>query len=199
MPFSASRMPENDTGSMVITDLAIPDVKLIAPEFLRDHRGYFAETYNRAAFNAAGIDIAFERDNISLSETPGTIRGLHFQTPPHAQAKLVRVQQGRIFDVAVDLRRSSPHFGRHVALELDAVSGQQMLIPAGFAHGFCTLAADTIVAYKVSGAYEPAFDKGIAWHDPDLAIAWPISAADAVLSARDRAQPRLHEAPVWFA
>ena len=184
---------------MDITDLAIPAVKLITPTLLRDERGYFAEIYDRTTARAAGIDTGFDRDNISLSKRRGTVRGLHFQTPPHGLAKLIRVQQGRIFDVAVDIRHGSPTFGRHVAIELDATAARQIYIPKGFAHGFCTLEPDTIVAYKVSGTYEPAYDKGIAWDDPALGIAWPIAADAALLSARDRNLPRLAETPAWFA
>jgi dTDP-4-dehydrorhamnose 3,5-epimerase len=184
---------------MHVNDLAIPDIKLVTPEFLRDHRGYFAETYSRNALHDAGIDVDFNRDNISLSVKQGTVRGLHFQAPPHALAKLVRVQRGRIFDVAVDIRHSSPWFGRHVTVELDAETGHQIFVPPGFAHGFCTLETDTVVAYKVSGDYVPAADLGIAWDDPDLAIAWPIDVTAGVLSPRDREQPRLRTIPAYFS
>jgi dTDP-4-dehydrorhamnose 3,5-epimerase len=188
----------NHGHAMEIRDLAIPDVKLVVPEFLRDHRGYFSEIYNRELLQEAGIDAEFDRDNISLSRRRGTVRGLHCQIPPHAADKLVRVQQGRIFDVAVDIRHGSPHFGRHVAIELDAEAGRQIFVPRGFAHGFCTLEPDTIVAYKAGGSYHPELDEGILWHDPGLAIDWPIATADAVTSERDRNLPRLADAPAWF-
>lgn len=184
---------------MDITDLAIPDVKLITPVFLRDARGYFSETYNRETLRNFGIDTDFDRDNISLSEKSGTVRGLHFQIPPHPLAKLIRVQQGRIFDVAVDIRHGSPSFGRHVCAELASDTGQQLFVPQGFAHGFCTLEPNTIVTYKVSGAYKPDHDKGIAWDDPDLGIDWPVAGDEAVLSERDRNLARLRDTPTWFA
>lgn len=183
---------------MRITALEIPDVKLIAPEFIYDHRGYFAETYNRETLRISGVHAAFDRDHISFSASPGTVRGLHFQTPPHALAKLVRVQQGRIFDVALDIRHGSPHFGQHVAIEIDAASGNQVYVPPGFAHGFCTIEPNTIVAYKVSGSYQPEFDVGVAWNDPALSIAWPVSTHDAVMSERDQTMPRLADLPGYF-
>ena len=133
--------------------LAIAGLKLITPRRFTDARGYFVESWNRSAIKAQGLDIDFCQDNQSLSLNTFTIRGLHFQKPPHAQAKLVSVSQGRIFDVAVDLRRSSPTFGRHVAVELDAATGAQLFIPAGFAHGFCTLEPATLVHYKVDAPY----------------------------------------------
>ncbi len=183
---------------MKITSLAIPDIKLVVPDFLRDNRGYFVETYSRKSFAEAGIDFAFVRDNSSLSHRRGTVRGLHFQIPPEAQDKLVRVERGRIFDVAVDIRSGSPYFGRHVAAELDADSGHQLLIPKGFAHGFCTLEENTVVAYKVSGEYRPGLDKGLLWNDPDLAISWPIDSADAITSERDNGNPCLGELASHF-
>lgn len=183
---------------MHVDALAIPDIKLVTPEFRRDHRGYFVETYNRAAFAAIGIDTEFDRDNASLSHRSGTVRGLHFQIPPYACDKLVRVLEGRIFDVAVDIRHGSATFGRHVAVELDARTGAQMLVPRGFAHGFCTLDDDTLVAYKVSGPYAPDHDMGILWHDPALAIDWPVTPDAAITSARDTEMPPLAETPAWF-
>ena len=133
------------------------------------------------------------QDNHSLSAAAGTIRGLHFQIAPHAQAKLVRVVRGRVLDVAVDLRRSSPTFGRHFAVELSADNWAQLFVPVGFAHGFCTLTEDVEVLYKVSELYSPAHDRGLAWDDPDLAIAWPVAAPSAVLSDKDRRWPRLRD------
>jgi dTDP-4-dehydrorhamnose 3,5-epimerase len=177
---------------------AIPEVKIVTPQRIGDHRGYFSETYNRKRFAEAGIAVDFVQDNQSLSAAVGTIRGLHFQSAPFAQDKLVRTLRGRILDVAVDLRRSSPTFGRHVAVELSAENGRQLLVPVGFAHGFCTLEPDTEIHYKVSAYYSAAHDHGLAWDDPDLAIAWPVDAASATLSDKDRRQPRLAELPAYF-
>lgn len=176
-----------------VRPLAIPEVKVLIPRRFSDARGYFVETWNRQAWRAAGIDLDFCQDNQSLSRAKGTVRGLHFQTPPHAQGKLVSVLAGRIFDVAVDLRKRSPTFGKHVACELGASDGAQLLVPAGFAHGFCTLETDTIVAYKVSAPYAPNADAGIFWADPALEIAWPVNLAEASLSPKDESLPRLKD------
>ncbi|MBB3773067.1 dTDP-4-dehydrorhamnose 3,5-epimerase [Angulomicrobium tetraedrale] len=175
------------------TRLAIPDVILIQPARFGDERGYFCETYAKRAFDEAGIDLVFVQDNESLSRQVGVVRGLHFQTPAFSQAKLVRVLRGAIFDVAVDLRKGSPSFGRWVAATLTAANGEQLLVPHGFAHGFCTLEAETLVAYKVDAPYSRPNDAGILWSDPDLAIDWPVAAADVVLSDKDRALPRLRD------
>ncbi len=171
----------------------IPDVKLITPRRFTDSRGWFAETWS-----AKSLAVAFCQDNQSLSIHAGTIRGLHFQTPPHAQAKLVSVLAGRIFDVAVDLRRSSPTFGQHAAFELDADSGRQLFVPKGFAHGFCTLEPNTLVQYKVDAPYAPDADGGIYWADESLGITWPVDPANAHLSAKDAALPRLKDIAVAF-
>jgi dTDP-4-dehydrorhamnose 3,5-epimerase len=173
-----------------VRPLAIPDVKLITPHRWTDDRGFFVESWNRAAYKAAGIDCDFCQDNISLSVRAGTVRGLHFQRPPRAQAKLVGVLQGRVFDVAVDLRNSSATFGRHVTVELDAKRGQQIFIPAGFAHGFCALTPGALVAYKVDAHYAPDCDAGIFWADSSLAIDWPLTPDNAHLSPKDAALPR---------
>ncbi len=174
-----------------VRPLAIPDVKLVTPRRFADARGYFTETWHRKSLRDAGIDCDFCQDNLSLSASAGTVRGLHFQTPPNAQAKLVSVPKGRIFDVAVDLRKSSATFGRHVAVELDAERGAQLFIPAGFAHGFCTLAPGTLVFYKVDAHYAPNSDAGIFWADPSLGIDWPVTTDGAHLSAKDAALPSL--------
>ncbi|HWA91142.1 MAG TPA: dTDP-4-dehydrorhamnose 3,5-epimerase [Rhizomicrobium sp.] len=166
-------------------------VKVLAPERHGDARGWFAETYNRDALARLGIDCDFVQDNHSLSRRPGTVRGLHFQLPPFAQAKLVRVVRGRVLDAVVDLRRGSPSFGRHAAMELGAEDGTMLFVPKGFAHGFCTLEPDTEVLYKVDAYYSKAHDRGLLWADPALAIPWPVSAAEAELSDKDRAQPLL--------
>ncbi|GLK72253.1 dTDP-4-dehydrorhamnose 3,5-epimerase [Ancylobacter dichloromethanicus] len=181
------------------TRLAIPDVVLVQPVRHGDARGYFCETYKKAEFDAFGLDIAFVQDNESLSREVGVVRGLHFQTPPMAQAKLVRAVRGAIFDVAVDIRRGSPSFGRWVAATLTAAGGEQLLVPHGFAHGFCTLEPDTIVAYKVDAPYSPAHDAGIRWDDPDLAIDWPVAVGSAVLSNKDRTAPLLRDYATPFA
>ena len=169
-------------------ELSIPDVRLITPRRFGDHRGWFTETWSRRS-----LDIAFCQDNMSLSAEVGTIRGLHFQKPPHAQAKLVMVLQGAILDVAVDIRRASPTFGRHVAVELNAAAGNQLFIPRGFAHGFCTLEPGTQVMYKVDDFYAPETDAGIHWADPDLAINWPVRVDQAHLSPKDLGLPRLKD------
>lgn len=183
---------------MLVEISAIPEVKIITPKRLGDRRGFFSEVYARKAFAAAGIDLDFVQDNHSRSREVGTIRGLHFQAPPFAQVKLVRVARGRILDVAVDLRRSSPTFGRHVAVELSEENWRQLLVPIGFAHGFCTLEPDTEVLYKVTNDYAPAHDFGVAFDDPTLAIAWPVETEKAILSDRDRRHPRLADCPPAF-
>ncbi len=184
---------------MQIQDTPLAGVKIITPKKYGDHRGFFSEVYNEATWRAAGLDIRFVQDNHSLSAAPGTIRGLHFQIAPHAQDKLIRVARGRILDVAVDLRRSSPTFGRHFAAELSADNWAQLLVPAGFAHGFCSLTDDAEVLYKVSAFYSAAHDRGLAWDDPDLAIGWPFGAQKAILSDRDRGWPRLRDLKDIFA
>lgn len=169
-------------------DLAIPDVKLFVPRRFGDQRGWFAETWSRRA-----LDVDFCQDNMSLSAQVGTVRGLHFQVPPQPQAKLVSVLRGRILDVAVDMRAGSPTFGRHVAVELSSAEGNQLFVPRGFAHGFCTLEPDTLVMYKVDGFYAPDCDAGIFWADPDLGINWPVTVDRAHLSPKDQKLPRLRD------
>jgi dTDP-4-dehydrorhamnose 3,5-epimerase len=183
---------------MRVIPTAIPAVRLVETDRHADERGHFTETYSRRAFAAAGIGMEFVQDNHSLSRRPGTVRGLHFQAPPFAQDKLVRVVRGAIFDVAVDVRRGSPSFRRHVAVILRADEPRQLLVPAGFAHGFCTLEPDTEVIYKVSGFYSPAHDRGIRWDDPDLGIAWPVAAGAATVSLKDRQLPALRDSDVPF-
>jgi dTDP-4-dehydrorhamnose 3,5-epimerase len=164
---------------------------LVKPNRFADARGYFCETYRRDLFAAAGIAADFIQDNESLSVSAGTVRGLHYQAPPFAQAKLVRVTAGAAFDVAVDIRTGSPTFGQFVATTLSADNGEQLFIPEGFAHGFCSLSENTLLTYKVSAAYSPEHDKGMRWNDPDVAIPWPVADADAVLSDKDTGLPRL--------
>lgn len=176
----------------------IPAVKIISPKKHGDHRGFFSETYNRASFAEAGIDLVFVQDNHSLSATVGTLRGLHFQSAPFAQDKLVRVTKGRILDVAVDIRASSPTFGRHVAVELSAENWKQLLVPVGFAHGFVTLEPDTEVLYKVTALYGPQNDHGLAFDDPALGIDWRLPHGSLTLSDKDRKHPRLSDLPRYF-
>ncbi|HXW71629.1 MAG TPA: dTDP-4-dehydrorhamnose 3,5-epimerase [Methylocella sp.] len=170
---------------MEITPLALEGVFLIKPRRFSDARGYFAEIYNRRRFSDAGIKAEFVQDNQSYSSKAGTVRGLHFQYPPFAQAKLVRALHGRIFDVAVDLRRASPTLGHWIGQILTADGGEQLFIPRGFAHGFCSLEDDVEVAYKVDAFYSPECDSGLIWNDPAINIDWPIDADSAILSNKD--------------
>ena len=183
---------------LTVTPTQIPAVKIIEPKRFGDHRGYFVESWNKKRFAEHGLDLDFVQDNELLSAQVGTVRGLHFQKAPNAQDKLVRILRGRVLDVAVDLRRSSPSYGRHVAVELSTENGRQLLVPIGFAHGFCTLEPDSIIAYKVTGYYSAADDLGVAWDDPDIAIAWPVDPAQAALSDKDRRQPKFRDLPPYF-
>ena len=183
---------------MKVEALSIPDVKLIAPSIFKDERGFFSETFNVRTLASVGISEPFVQDNHSLSVPRGVVRGLHFQIPPHAQAKLVRVVRGAILDVAVDIRHGSPTFGKHVTCVLSASNWSQLWVPRGFAHGFCTLEPNTEVIYKVTDYYAPASDRGLRWDDPELAIAWPVASGDAILSPKDRTHPTLAESPVHF-
>lgn len=175
--------------SLKIVATAIPDVKIITPVRHRDQRGFFSETYNKRGFEKAGIQLDFVQDNHSFSADKGTVRGLHFQTPPYAQDKLVRVVRGAIFSVAVDLRKDSPTFGKHVTTIISAEEWSQFLVPIGFAHGYCTLEPNTEVIYKVTNYYAPAHDKGCLWNDRELAIDWPIPEEETVVSEKDKVQP----------
>jgi len=167
----------------------IAGLLLVEPKKFGDHRGFFSETYNRARLAEAGFDREFVQDNQSLSAAPGTLRGLHFQTPPFAQDKLVRVTRGAILDVAVDLRAGSPTYGDHAAVELSAENWRQLLVPVGFAHGFVTLEPDTEVVYKVTAYYSPENDAGLIWSDPLIGIDWSAAPAAPTLSAKDQAAP----------
>jgi dTDP-4-dehydrorhamnose 3,5-epimerase len=185
---------------MLVETLRIEGPKLLTPRRFGDSRGYFCETYNRRAFQeAVGVDAGFVQDNHSLSALPGTLRGLHFQRRPMAQGKLVRVVAGAVLDVVVDLRHGSPTLGQWVSVELSAENGRQLWVPEGFAHGFCTLVADTQFVYKVTNYYSPQDDGGIAWNDPDLAIAWPFPAAALHLSDKDRRLPAYRDLPPLFS
>jgi len=174
---------------MQVQALEIPEVKLITPRRFADSRGYFCETYNAKTFAAAGIATEFVQDNESHSAKKGTVRGLHFQAPPFAQTKLVRVLKGAILDVAVDGRKSSNSYGAWITAKLSAESGAQLLVPAGFLHGFVTLEADTIVAYKVDAHYDRASEGAVRWNDPDLGVDWGITEGEAMLSDKDAVAP----------
>ena len=190
---AASAVP---TLQVMATEIA--DVKLIVPRIHRDHRGFFSETYNKAGLAELGANLEFVQDNHSLSVERGVVRGLHFQIPPFAQDKLVRVIRGSVFDVAVDIRRGSPTYGKHVARVISAADWNQFLVPAGFAHGFCTLESNTEVIYKVTNYYSPEHDRGLFWNDPDLGIAWPVAENEAILSDKDKKQPRFQDLPQYF-
>jgi dTDP-4-dehydrorhamnose 3,5-epimerase len=184
---------------MDVVALDIPDVKLLRPPRFGDARGFFSEIYNQERLAAAGIPMDFVQDNCSFSQAVGTVRGLHFQFPPKAQAKLVMALKGRVLDVAVDCRKGSPTYGRHVSAELDAKKWTQLFVPVGFAHGFCTLEPDTLVLYKVTAPYAPELDSGILWNDPDLGIPWPVTAEKAVLSDKDKRLPRFRDLADQFS
>lgn len=173
-------------------------VVFIWPTRHGDARGWFSEVWRRDEWEAAGVKADFVQDNQSFSAQKGTVRGLHFQLPPFAQAKLVRCVAGRVLDVAVDLRRSSPTFGQSVAVELTAEGGEQLFIPAGFAHGFCTLEPNTSLAYKVDAYYSAAHDRGVRWNDPAFEIDWPVNAHEAVLSEKDKVQPLIADLIDFF-
>lgn len=182
-----------------IVDTPLPDVKVIETRQFADDRGFFSETWSELALADLELTGRFVQDNQSLSMSAGTLRGVHFQTPPYAQTKLVRVITGRVWDVAVDLRRSSPTFKQWFGVELSAENGLQLWVPAGFGHGFLTLVPNTIVAYKVSAPYAPAHDAGVFWQDRDLDIGWPRAGdrTEPVLSVKDQALPRLSSAPLF--
>lgn len=172
---------------MEITQTDLPGVLILTPRRFADARGFFSESWNQRVMEEAGIEIAFVQDNHSLSRDVGTVRGLHFQSPPHAQAKLVRCGRGALYDVAVDVRRGSPSYGKWVGVELSADNGRQLLIPEGFLHGFVTREPDTEVIYKCSDFYAPECDGAVRFDDPELGIDWGIEASAAVLSDKDRA------------
>jgi dTDP-4-dehydrorhamnose 3,5-epimerase len=183
---------------MQVLETAIADVKLIKPVRHADSRGFFSEVFKESELRKHAIDINFVQDNHSLSVSKGVVRGLHFQIAPFAQAKLLRVVAGSILDVAVDIRGGSPSYGRHVAIVLSATDWSQIFIPEGFAHGYCTLEANTEVLYKVNTYYSPEHDRGLLWNDPALGIAWPVSDDEALVSDRDRRHPVLSRLPQHF-
>jgi len=173
------------------TPVVLP--RIIVLERHVDNRGCFSEIFHEQRLHGLGITCRFVQDNYSSSNRRGTLRGLHFQVPPRAQAKLVTVLKGRILDVAVDVRRGSPTFGKYVSIELSSESRHQIYIPIGFAHGFLTLEDDAVVMYKVSDYYAPAHDSGIRWNDPEIAFPWPLKDSDIITSEKDRRLPMLKE------
>jgi dTDP-4-dehydrorhamnose 3,5-epimerase len=183
---------------MDINKFEIPDLKVIIPRRFGDVRGYFSETWSDRLFRVEVANVTFVQDNQSMSAKKGTLRGLHFQKPPAAQGKLVRVTRGSVLDVAVDIRKGSPTYGLHVAVKLDADVGAQLWVPPGFLHGFCTLEDETEVAYKATSYYSPSHDAGVLWNDPDLAIDWPVDSASVVLSEKDHQLPRFRDLPDLF-
>lgn len=176
---------------MQVIATALPDVKIIIPKRFGDARGFFSESWNKALLAKYGIATEFVQDNHSLSKQSGTVRGLHFQTPPHAQAKLVRCGRGKLLDVAVDIRKGSPTYGHWISEELSFENGHQLLVPAGFAHGFLTLEPDTEIIYKCSDYYAPDCDRSLQFDDPEIGIAWGLDRAAATLSEKDAAAPSL--------
>jgi len=183
---------------MRIEKCEIPEVLLITPPKFGDSRGFFSETWSAAKLAAQGFNENFVQDNHSLSAQVGTVRGLHCQISPSVQGKLVRVVKGAIWDVAVDIRRGSPTYGKYVAVELTAENWAQLWIPGGFLHGFCTLEADTEVIYKVTADYDRAAERAVIWNDPDLALPWPVKPADVLLSEKDKILLPLADCDDWF-
>jgi dTDP-4-dehydrorhamnose 3,5-epimerase len=177
---------------MKVSETKLADVFIIEPKVHGDHRGFFVESYNSATFKKFGIDFPFVQDNHSLSVETGVIRGLHYQLNPKAQTKLVRVISGAIYDVVVDIRKSSPTFGQWIGVILSAANKRQLLVPRGFAHGFCTIVPNTEVVYKVDEYYSPECDRGILWNDPAIGIEWPTS--NPILSDKDQKHPLLNDA-----
>ncbi|MBS0124710.1 dTDP-4-dehydrorhamnose 3,5-epimerase [Thetidibacter halocola] len=177
---------------MQIEDTALSGVKILTPQRFGDHRGFFSESWNKARMDAAGLHYDFVQDNHSLSATVGTVRGLHFQSPPHAQAKLVRCGKGQLFDVAVDIRKGSPTYGKWVGVDLSFENGRQLMIPAGFLHGFVTREPDTEIIYKCTDYYAPECDGAVRFDDPDIGIDWGLE-GEALLSAKDDAAPFLKD------
>ena len=182
---------------MKVIATAIKDVVIIEPQVFGDDRGYFFESYSQQQFDQAVRPVRFVQDNESKSRR-GVLRGLHFQEGAAAQSKLVRVVQGRVLDVAVDIRRGSPTFGKHVAVELTAENHRQLFVPRGFAHGFSVLSDEAVFQYKCDNFYAPQSEGAIAWNDPDLGIDWQLPAEEAILSPQDRAHPRLKDADELF-
>jgi dTDP-4-dehydrorhamnose 3,5-epimerase len=183
---------------MQFIDTPIPEVKVVVPQRIGDSRGFFSEVWNARIFGEVGIEATFVQDNHVRNPQKGTVRGLHYQVNPLPQGKLLRVTRGAIFDVAVDIRRGSPTFGRHADAVLSADNWYQLWVPPGFAHGYCTLEDDTEVQYKVTNFYSPTHERGVTWDDPDIMITWPVTVETAILSERDRKLPRLVNQPDIF-
>lgn len=181
---------------MQIKPLEIQDVKLIIPDVFGDDRGYFFESWNCDKYAAYGIDCNWVQDNESCSRA-GVLRGLHYQSPPYAQAKLIRVVEGCVLDVAVDIRKNSPTFGKHVSVKLSGENKYQLFIPRGFAHGFAVLSEKTVLTYKCDNRYMPEYERGIAFDDPFLCIDWQIDPGKAILSGKDRNNPLFSEAELF--
>ena len=184
--------------SLEVAAAGLAGVRVLSPRRHRDARGFFSEVWREDALRQAGIDARFVQENHALSHAAGTVRGLHFQIGQSAQAKLIRCPRGSILDVSVDIRRGSPSFGRHAAVVLSADNWRQLYVPVGFAHGYCTLEPDSEVIYQVSAYYDPACERGLAWDDPAIGVAWPVTAVTAVLTDKDRAFPRLAALPDYF-
>lgn len=178
--------------------LAIPDVLLLTPRRFRDPRGFFSETWNEARCAEAGIKEHFVQDNHAVSNAKGVLRGMHCQIGKNAQGKLVRVVRGAIWDVVVDIRHGSPTYGQHAGAVLSAENWQQLWVPVGFLHGYCTLTDDAEVIYKVTAPYDQAAERGVIWNDPDLALPWPIAEQSVILSDKDQVLPRLKDCDRWF-
>ena len=183
---------------MKVEPLAIPEVKLITPPRFTDPRGFFSETWNAGRFADAGVPGPFVQDNQAVSTARGVLRGLHCQIGANAQGKLVRCTKGAIFDVAIDVRRGSPTFGQWVGAELSAENWTQIWVPVGFLHAYCTLTAETEVIYKITAPYDKSAERGVIWNDPDIGVAWPISAEEVILSDKDKILPRLRDCPPLF-
>ena len=181
---------------VVATDL-LPDVRIITPKRHHDDRGFFSEVWRARTFSTLDEAVVVQENHV-LSHVTGTLRGMHFQIGPNAQAKLVRCVRGSILDVAVDIRRGSPTFGRHVAVELSAQNWRQLYIPAGFAHGYCTLEPESEVVYMVTAYFDAAAERGFVWDDPDVAIPWPFAKERLRLSPKDESLPRLAQLPTFF-
>lgn len=183
---------------MKIESLAIPEVRLITPPRFNDPRGFFSETWNAGRFADAGVPGPFVQDNHAVSTARGVLRGLHCQIGPNAQGKLVRCVRGAIFDVAIDIRKGSPSYGRWVGAEISAHNWTQIWVPVGFLHAYCTLTEETEVIYKVTAPYDKPAERGVIWNDPDIGIEWPVAPEQILLSDKDRVLPRLRDCEAWF-
>ena len=181
---------------MDVLETEIPEVKIVIPDVFGDARGYFFESWNRRKYEDSGIACSWVQDNESKSRF-GVLRGLHYQTPPYTQAKLVRVMRGAVLDVAVDIRKGSPSFGRHVAVELSAENKYQLFVPRGFAHGFVVLSDEVLFAYKCDNEYMPSHGRGIAFNDPALGIDWKVNSENCILSEKDMKNPLLQDAELF--